>query len=237
MNIHAVNQNILVAIKNLSYSFGNGDLSNKVLDDINLTISKGKMIILTGPSGSGKTTLLTLIGSLRSTQTGSISVLGDELVRADNRTVLALRQKIGFIFQSHNLIPSLTAAQNVAMTLELNQALSNGERIKESCLLLKKLGLGERLNYYPENLSGGQCQRVAIARALVGNPQLILADEPTASLDSESGQTVMNFLKKQCRDHKCSAVIVTHDPRIAHFADHVINLEDGRITSDKITID
>lgn len=231
------NQELLINIKGLTHCFGEGKLANTVLNNIDLVIPKGRVVILTGPSGSGKTTLLTLIGSLRRPQKGSVNVLGQELVSATYQEELVLRKEIGFIFQSHNLIPSLTASQNVAMTLELNLDLTDDQRAQQSNKMLQLIGMGERVDYYPDNLSGGQCQRVAIARALVGEPKLILADEPTASLDSKSGQDVMTFIKNLCREKNCSALVVTHDARVSQFADHIINLEDGHITSGNIKVD
>ena len=176
MNSEEKSVQLTIQIQNLNHSFGTGNLKIPVLNDINLEIPVGEITILTGPSGSGKTTLLTLIGALRSMQTGSLRVLDRELLAAKQAQLVATRSQIGYIFQAHNLLKSLTAWENVAMPLKLHPQIK--DRQKHSINVLTAVGLADRTHYYPDNLSGGQKQRVAIARALVSQPKLILADEP-----------------------------------------------------------
>jgi putative ABC transport system ATP-binding protein len=219
-----------IQIQDLQHSFGKGNLQKPVLIDINLSIEPGEIVILTGPSGSGKTTLLTLIGALRAMQSGSLRILGQELLGANQKKLEKTRSQIGFIFQAHNLLKSLMAWENVAMPLKLNPKISH--RQLRSIEMLKAVGLGERTHYYPDNLSGGQQQRVAIARALVSEPRLILADEPTAALDSKSGREIVTLMQKLAKEQDCAILIVTHDNRILDVADRLIQMEDGRLISD-----
>ena len=181
------------------------------------------MTLLVGPSGSGKSTLLTLIGALRSVESGSLTVLDRELFGASEADLMAVRRRIGFIFQSHNLVASLTVLQNVQLLLQLAEA---DERAKA---MLDAVGLSERLHHFPDELSGGQRQRVAIARALAPEPDLVLADEPTASLDSKSGQDVVELLGDLCRRRGSAVLLVTHDLRLLKDADRIWGIEDGRI--------
>jgi putative ABC transport system ATP-binding protein len=224
----------VVTVRHLCHAFGKGDLCKPVLDHVNLDIYKGEIVIMRGPSGSGKTTLLTLIGGLRSIQEGSVRVFGRELYGASKLQLVKIRQQIGFIFQSHNLLESLTAQQNVGMSLRLHENLSIGERIARSQAILASVGLGERIDYYPEKLSGGQKQRIAIARALVGEPLLVLADEPTAALDSKSGRDVVNIMQKLAKLQGSTILLVTHDSRILDVADRILRMEDGRVTQDTL---
>jgi putative ABC transport system ATP-binding protein len=222
-----------IQIQDLQHSFGKGNLQKPVLIDINLSIEPGEIVILTGPSGSGKTTLLTLIGALRAMQKGSLKILGQELLGANQKKLEKTRSQIGFIFQAHNLLKSLMAWENVAMPLKLNPKIPH--RQLRSIEMLKAVGLGERTHYYPENLSGGQQQRVAIARALVSEPRLILADEPTAALDSKSGREIVTLMQKLAKEQGCAILIVTHDNRILDVADRLIQMEDGRLISNNTT--
>lgn len=220
-----------VKVENLNHFFGEGELRKQALFNNNLEVRRGEVVIMTGPSGSGKTTLLTLIGTLRTVQEGSLKVLGNELLGADRDLIVRLRQELGFIFQAHNLFESLTAYQNVNMAAELvglDPRIADG-RIKS---LLTRLGLGQRVHYKPKSLSGGQKQRVAIARGLVHKPRLILADEPTAALDEESGREVVTLFQELARDEGCTIIMVTHDNRILDVADRIVNMVDGRIKSD-----
>jgi putative ABC transport system ATP-binding protein len=224
----------VIAIQNLCHSFGKGQLSQRVLADISLDIYAGEIVLVTGPSGSGKTTLLTLMSGLRACQQGSLQVLDRELRGAKPQTLIELRRQIGYIFQSHNLLSSLTALENVRMALQLHPM--RLDQLTTAEAMLQAVGLGDRMNYHPENLSGGQKQRVAIARALVNRPQIILADEPTASLDSESGRDVVNLLRQLARERGCTIVLVTHDHRILDIADRTLHLEDGRLALDSIAV-
>lgn len=213
------------------------------LRDVNLTLRRGELVIMTGPSGSGKTTLLTLIGGLRTVQKGSITVLGRDLGklkddRQRNQKLVELRRNIGFIFQAHNLFDSLTAKQNVSMALELNAGLAKAKAQERATELLDKLFSSpeeqqDRVHdKKPGNLSGGQKQRVAIARALANKPPLILADEPTAALDSKSRDNVAILLREVARPDGATVVIVTHDYNLLDIADRIVNLRDGQIVSD-----
>lgn len=217
-----------IVARDLSFSYGSGKLRKQILFDINLEVPKGEIVLMVGPSGGGKTTLLTLIGTLRALQQGSLQVLGKELSGASERARRKIRTDIGFIFQAHNLMSFLTAAQNVSLPLEL-QGMGARERTRRITEILTAVGLAEHGRKYPEQLSGGQRQRVAIARALVGHPQLVLADEPTAALDSQSGREVVDQLQKLAREQGTTVLVVTHDPRIHDIADRIVHLEDGHL--------
>jgi putative ABC transport system ATP-binding protein len=217
----------VIAIQSLNHYFGQGDLRKQALFDINLDIHAGEIVIMTGPSGSGKTTLLTLMGGLRSAQSGSLKILGQEMRDAGQRKLLKIRRRIGYIFQAHNLMTFLTAKQNVRMSLELHPDYLHQDMDKLAEDILISVGLENRLDYYPENLSGGQKQRVAIARALVSKPNIILADEPTAALDKHSGREVVNLMQHLAKERGCTILLVTHDNRILDIADRIIYMEDG----------
>lgn len=219
-----------VELHNVTFAYGEGDLRRTVLREVDLRVEAGEIVLLTGPSGSGKTTLLTLIGALRAMQQGQARVLGQELAAAREAERVALRSRIGFIFQSHNLLGFLTARQNVAMALELQGGSSEAERLARAADMLSAVGLADHVDKLPAKLSGGQRQRVAVARALVGQPGLILADEPTAALDRVSGQEVVHLLRDLARRQGTPILLVTHDPRILDIADRIVAMEDGRIT-------
>lgn len=221
-----------IVVTELNHWFGSGEARIQALFDINLTIQPGKLTILMGPSGSGKTTLLTLIGCLREVQDGSVQLLEKELRGAAENDLNALRRRLGFIFQAHNLHESLTALQNVRMGLEVHGAKQQTEYDRAAAHVLTQLGLGDRLNYMPAKLSGGQKQRVAVARALAGNPAIVFADEPTAALDQESGLKTVQMLKRLGEIRGTTTVMVTHDNRILDLADRILRLEDGRIVDD-----
>ncbi len=223
-----------IRIAGLNHWFGMGEAKKQALFDIDLTIERGSLTVLVGASGSGKTTLLTLIGCLRDVQEGSAMVLGQELNDADQRSLVALRQRMGFIFQAHNLHSSLTARQNVLMGVEVHNGQDDRAANDAAAHLLELVGLGNRIDYYPGNLSGGQKQRVAVARALVGNPEIIFADEPTAALDKESGMQVVTMLKGLGRVRGTTTLMVTHDPRILDLADRILTMEDGRLVKDEL---
>ncbi len=218
---------IAISVQKLDHYFGQGQLRKQVLFELNLAINIGDIVIMTGPSGSGKTTLLTLVGGLRSAQSGSLQVLGQEFCGATAQQLTQARKHHGYIFQAHNLHGSLTALQNVKMGLELHRELSPAEMKARSMAMLEHVGLGKHINYYPDELSGGQKQRVAIARALVNRPKLVLADEPTAALDSKSGRDVVNLMQTLAKEQGCTILLVTHDNRILDVADRIIHMEDG----------
>ncbi|NES99252.1 MAG: ATP-binding cassette domain-containing protein [Sphaerospermopsis sp. SIO1G2] len=222
----------VITISNINHYYGKGALKKQILFNINLEIYAGEIVIMTGPSGSGKTTLLSLIGGLRSVQEGSLQFLGKELFGASQTKLVQSRRKIGYIFQAHNLLGFLTARQNVQMAVELNQRISQSEAIKRSEAMLSAVGLAERINYYPDNLSGGQKQRIAIARALVNQPPLVLADEPTAALDKQSGRDVVEIMQHLAKEQGTAILLVTHDNRILDIADRIVEMEDGLLTRD-----
>ena len=226
----------VISIKHLNHYYGRGALKKQILYDINFDIYPGEIVIMTGPSGSGKTTLLSLIGGLRSVQEGSLKFLGEELYRANQKRLVNIRRNIGFIFQAHNLLGFLTARQNVQMAVELNDRISQAQAQAQSEAILRSVGLGPRINYYPDNLSGGQKQRVAIARALVNDPAMVLADEPTAALDRQSGRDVVELMQRLAKEKGTSILLVTHDNRILDIADRIINMEDGVLESDSQNI-
>lgn len=219
----------VIAAHGLNFSFGQAELAKQILFDVSLEIEPGEVVLLTGPSGSGKTTLLTLIAALRTLQSGTLTVLGCDLHQATPHELVELRRRIGFVFQQHNLLGFLTAQQNVEMMFQLHPDVSASDVRQRSQAILAKVGLDQRTNYYPDKLSGGQKQRVAIARALACQPQLILADEPTAALDSQSGRDVVNLMLDLARQTGCPILMVTHDSRILDIADRIIHFEDGRI--------
>ncbi|MCA2641170.1 MAG: ATP-binding cassette domain-containing protein [Microcystis aeruginosa Ma_QC_Ch_20071001_S25] len=220
----------VIAIKGLNHYFGTGELKKQVLYDIDLEIKAGEVVIMTGPSGSGKTTLLSLMGGLRSAQEGSLKILGQEMLGIAKGKMLKIRRQIGYIFQAHNLLKFLTAKQNVRMSLELHEEFLEQDLDRKATAILESVGLGDRVDYYPHDLSGGQKQRVAIARALVSHPKLVLADEPTAALDKQSGRDVVEIMQKLAKEQGCTILLVTHDNRILDIADRIVNMEDGRLS-------
>ena len=226
---HKQSTNPVISIHNLDHYFGEGQLRKQVLFDINLEIDRGEIVLMTGPSGSGKTTLLTLVSGLRSAQSGSLKILGQELYGATREQLVQTRRHNGYIFQAHNLHKSLTAMQNVQMSLEVHSKYSQQEMHDRSTAMLEHVGLGDHLNYYPNNLSGGQKQRVAIARALVSHPAIVLADEPTAALDSKSGRDVVNLMQNLAREQGSTILMVTHDDRVLDIADRIVHMEDGKL--------
>jgi putative ABC transport system ATP-binding protein len=226
----------VIAIKSLNHYYGKGALKKQILFDINLEIYPGEIVIMTGPSGSGKTTLLSLIGGLRSVQEGSLKFSGVELSGASQNKLVQIRRNIGYIFQAHNLLGFLTARQNVQMAVELNENMSQNEAIAKSEAMLGAVGLEDRIDYYPDNLSGGQKQRIAIARALVNSPPLVLADEPTAALDKQSGRDVVEIMQGLAKEQGTSILLVTHDNRILDIADRIVEMEDGLLARDSPSV-
>ena len=224
-----INNKNSVLINNLSHYYGTGENQKKVLNEVNLNIGKGELVLLKGPSGCGKTTLLTLIGALRTCQSGSLVVLNNELNGANRKIRQKLRRKIGMIFQGHNLLRCLTAEQNVQMGADLKKGLTYLQRREIARNWLSAVGLDQHTRKLPNELSGGQKQRVAIARSLSADPELLLADEPTSALDSVTGREIVLLLKKLAKEQDCSVLMVTHDPRISDIADRILNMEDGKI--------
>lgn len=222
-----------IVVDDVSHSYGTGEASKQVLFGNHLEVRPGEIVIMTGQSGSGKTTLLTLIGTLRRVQEGNLTVLGLPLHSATDGQLVRLRRRIGFVFQSHNLFSSLTALENVRMALELQpERHSRSERNRRCREILEAVGLGDRAGYKPAALSGGQKQRVAVARGLVHNPEIVLADEPTAALDEASGRQVVSLFQRLAYDRGVAIVIVTHDNRILDIADRIVKMDFGCIARD-----
>lgn len=220
----------IVNFSGLNHYFGLGDTRRQVLYDVHLAMYPGEIVIMTGPSGSGKTSLLVLAGGLRQVQEGSLQVLDREMRGLSAQELVEIRRSIGFIFQFHNLFESLTALENVQLALDLH-SYSTREKRDRAADILTKLGLEHRMHFKPSSLSGGQKQRVAVARALVNRPRIILADEPTAALDKESGRIVVSLLQEHARAADATIILVTHDNRILDVADRIVTLIDGRIAS------
>ena len=216
---------------NKDFSIGDGQ-SNRVIHDVSCSVRMGELTMLVGPSGCGKTTLISIMSGILTPTEGTVTVMGTEITRlSDRKKVIFRREHIGFIFQQFNLLPALTAAENAALPL-----IAAGVPIKDASerasSILETLGMGEHLRKQPRQLSGGQQQRVAIARALVHDPDLIVCDEPTASLDAKTGESVMHILRTAANDHQRAVLVVTHDNRIYHFADRILEMSDGTITGE-----
>lgn len=227
---HIGKENVVLQVNNLIKTFGEGNTLIKAVDDVSFNIEQGEVLLIMGPSGSGKTTLLTVLGGLLTATSGNISINGFDITKHKTANLSDFRLKnIGFIFQSFNLLESLTALENVEIVLEFGGKNKHQKRIIATDILTR-LGLANRLGYLPSKLSGGEKQRVSIARALSLNPQLILADEPTANLDSKHGHEVMEILRLIAKEKNKTVVIVSHDQRITDIADHIFWLEDGKIT-------
>ncbi len=216
-----------IVAKRVEMAYASGRQSYQVLKGIDLEISSGDIQLLMGPSGSGKTTLLSILAGLLTPSAGNVYLLGDEITGMSRAKLARFRlQNIGFIFQGFNLFGALTASENIEIVLNVKGIWDRVAR-QQAKVLLEQVGLGDKANQKPGDLSGGQKQRVAIARALAGNPQLIMADEPTAALDSHSGHTVIELLRQLAKEGGCTVLMVTHDPRIVDVADRVAYLEDG----------
>jgi len=220
-----------VEIRGLCHDVGKGEHRRRILRDVDASVPAGEIVIVTGPSGSGKTTLLTLVGALRAAQEGSVRVLGEELRGASARTLERVRSRIGFVFQSHNLVEALTALENVELGLRVQRERSRREIRRVAAEMLEAVGLADHQHRRPEALSGGQRQRVAIARALAAQPSLLLADEPTASLDRASGREVVDRMQALARERGATILLVTHDNRVLDVADRILHLEDGRLST------
>ena len=223
----------IISARGLSYWFEDGLKRNQVLHDLTLDIFPGEIVLITGPSGSGKSTLLKLIGAQRAVQHGELFVNGHSLNAASPRELVAIRRGIGVIFQSHHLLKSLTVCQNVQMPLSHDPRHSAASSRAAALALLERVGLREHAHKLPAQMSGGQNQRVAIARALVANPRIVLADEPTASLDKNTGREAVELLENLARDSGVTIVLVTHDNRILDVADRILSLEDGHLIDQK----
>lgn len=210
-------------------SYSNGVETSYVLTQVDLDIHEGDIQLLMGPSGSGKTTLLSILAGILTPTGGNVHLLGQDITGMTRSQLARFRlQNVGFIFQGFNLFPALTAAENVEVALKL-KGVAKKERLQQSRELLAQVQLADRADYLPRDLSGGQKQRVAIARALAGTPRLIMADEPTASLDSHNGLAVIELLRKLAKENGHTVLIVTHDHRLEDVADRIAYLEDGML--------
>ncbi len=218
-----------IAVRQLTKKYEEGASGTLALRGIDLDVHPGEMLLLMGPSGSGKTTLLSIMGCILTATSGSVRVAGREVVGMGQKYLPEIRlQHIGFVFQGFNLFPTLTAGENVELMLDLKRV-SSGQARKRAQELLDQVGLGNKYSSFPADLSGGQKQRVAIARALAGDPGIILADEPTAALDSHTGRNVMEMMSDLAHKRGRAVVIVTHDSRVLSFADRIVSIEDGAI--------
>jgi putative ABC transport system ATP-binding protein len=219
--------------RNVVKELGQGAGKVRALKGVSLALIPGELTLLMGPSGSGKTTLLSILGCILTPDEGSLTLAGRRVDGLSAEELASVRREhVGFIFQSYNLFPTLTALENVRLALDVRGA-SMAETIIKAETALREVGLGQRLNSYPRNMSGGEQQRVAVARALAGAPSVILADEPTAALDSENGHAVMALLARIARDRSRAVLAVTHDPRTHAYADRIVRIEDGRITGEE----
>jgi putative ABC transport system ATP-binding protein len=218
-----------IAVRGLTKTYTEGASSAPALRGIDLDVNPGELVLLMGPSGSGKTTLLSIMGCILSPSSGSVRIAGKEVGNLSQKELPAVRlENIGFVFQGFNLFPTLTAAENVELMLDL-KGIRGEAAMRCAGELLEQVGLGEKLRSFPADLSGGQKQRVAIARALAGDPQIVLADEPTAALDSHTGRTVIEMMQRLAHERGRAVVVVTHDARVAEFADRIVRIEDGLI--------
>ena len=222
----------IVELNEVSKTYSQGKLFFKALEDVSLVIDDAEFTALAGPSGSGKTTLLNIIGGLDLPEAGDVSLAGNNYSEMKQGQLADLRlHRIGFVFQSYNLIPVLTAAENVEYILRLQQV-PKSERTSRVKTILEEVGLSDKMNSRPGELSGGQQQRVAVARAIVSNPDLVLADEPTANLDSKTGEKLLDLMKTLNEEKRVTFLFATHDKMVMQFARRVISLQDGKIVDD-----
>jgi len=218
-----------ITVRDVTKTYVEGSASVSALRGVDLEVHSGEMVLLVGPSGSGKTTLLSIVGCILQATSGSIRIAGQEVGHLRQSELSRVRlDHLGFVFQGFNLFPTLTAGENIELMLDL-KGIRGPQAHKRSYELLQRVGLAEKFHVVPANLSGGQKQRVAIARALAGYPEIILADEPTAALDSHTGRTIMEMMRDLAHERGRAVLIVTHDPRVLEFADRTIRIEDGMI--------
>jgi putative ABC transport system ATP-binding protein len=223
----------LITARGLAKFYREGTNDLRALADVDLDIHARQLTLLMGPSGSGKTTLLSILGCILRASAGRLHLLGEDVTAMPEKELPRVRREaIGFVFQGFNLFPALSALENVALALDVRGVPDRIARQRAEALL-GEVGLRDRMHAFPPELSGGQKQRVAIARALAGNPPILLADEPTAALDSTSGRNVIELLQRLAREHGRAVVMVTHDPRVLGYGDRILHLEDGRLTREE----
>lgn len=228
-----MSQNKLIQIDGLNKVFYTDEVETHALSEVNMALAKGEYVSISGPSGCGKSTLLSILGLLDTPSGGSYRLNDVSIEEMDATERARIRnQEIGFVFQAFNLIGELTVVENVAMPLTYRDGVSKTQRLQLAAASLERVGMAHRLNHFPAQLSGGQQQRVAVARALVGEPSILLADEPTGNLDSRNGEAVMALLE-ELHSHGATICMVTHDPRYAEFAERSIHLFDGRIVDEE----
>jgi putative ABC transport system ATP-binding protein len=226
--------NHAIEVTNVSKTYGTGATASKVLHGVNFALKRGEIVLLMGPSGSGKTTLLSIMGCILRATSGHVTIQGRDITALPERALPRIRlEHIGFIFQGFNLFPALNVLENVELALEL-KGIRGATAKRQAAELLDRVSLGDKAKSLPADLSGGQKQRVAIARALAGDPGIILADEPTAALDSTSGKLVIELLRELAHEKNRAVVVVTHDNRVLSYADRIVHIEDGRIANDEI---
>jgi putative ABC transport system ATP-binding protein len=224
-----------ICVRGVSKTYAHGAAAVRALTGIDLDLQCGELTLLMGPSGSGKTTLLSIMGCILRPTEGRVSILGEDVTGLGEHQLPRVRRDwIGFVFQQFNLFPTLTVLDNVCLAFDL-RGLSRRQARRRATDILERLDLGDKLDAFPAELSGGQQQRVAIGRAMAGEPWVILADEPTAALDTRSGHAVMTLLKGLAREQGRAIVIVTHDNRLLNYADRIVQIEDGRVMSDSRT--
>jgi len=222
-----------IRVRGVTKTYAEGAARVAALQGVDLDVHRGEVLLLMGPSGSGKTSLLSIMGCILRSSEGSIQIAGREITGLSERELPRVRLRhVGFVFQAFNLFPTLTAQENVELSLEL-KGIRGARARKEACDLLAQVNLADKRTAFPADLSGGQKQRVALARALAGNPDILLADEPTAALDSNTGRAVMELLCELAHERNRAVVIVTHDTRIVDLGDRFVRIEDGRISSEE----
>jgi len=224
---------VAIRVRGVSKIYAEGAARVSALEGVDLDLHRGELLFLMGPSGSGKTTLLSIMGCILRSTSGSIQIAGKEITGLSERELPGVRlNHIGFVFQAFNLFPTLTAVENVEVALELKGVRGSIAR-SQALNLLEQVQLDDKASAFPADLSGGQKQRVALARALAGNPEILLADEPTAALDSRTGRSVLELMRQLAHEHNRAVAVVTHDSRIADLGDRVVHIEDGAISSVK----
>jgi putative ABC transport system ATP-binding protein len=224
---------VAIRVRGVTKTYAEGAARVTALEGVDLDLHRGELLFLMGPSGSGKTTLLSIMGCILRSTSGSLQIAGNEITGLSERELPRVRlNHIGFVFQAFNLFPTLTAVENVEVALELKGIRGSIART-QALNLLEQVHLDDKASAFPADLSGGQKQRVALARALAGNPEILLADEPTAALDSRTGRSVLELMRQLAHEHNRAVAVVTHDSRIADLGDRVVRIEDGAVSSVK----